>query len=237
MTATTEQPPVVVDDPLRPYVVTLLSTLAFFIVQAGFPETAWSRAAGAVLQGITLLLALHLARARHRLVVIARVVVGFAIIWSIIGILVTDASDIGASSVLLGTAVMVALAPPALFIALFRQPAITLRSVLCAVTIYLLIGLFFAVVFRAIALQDPEAFTGAVGDLRPAVFHYFSFTTLTTVGYGDIQAATDVPRLLAVMEALIGQLYLVTIVAVVVGNLGRTRSNRSLPSAPRAAED
>jgi voltage-gated potassium channel Kch len=48
---------------------------------------------------------------------------------------------------------------------------------------------------------------------------YFSFATLTTVGYGDLTARTDLGRTLAVMEALLGQLHLVTVVSVGVANL------------------
>ena len=56
---------------------------------------------------------------------------------------------------------------------------------------------------------------------------YFSFTTLTTVGYGDLTARTDLGHTLAVFEALIGQIYLVTVVSLIVSNLGRARPNRS----------
>ena len=52
---------------------------------------------------------------------------------------------------------------------------------------------------------------------------YFSYVTMSTVGYGDLTARGDFARMLAVTEALIGQLYLVTIVALLVGNLGRVR--------------
>ena len=54
-------------------------------------------------------------------------------------------------------------------------------------------------------------------------FLYFSFVTMTTVGYGDLTAAGDLGRMLAVTEALIGQLYLVTVVALVIGNIGQER--------------
>jgi hypothetical protein len=52
---------------------------------------------------------------------------------------------------------------------------------------------------------------------------YFSYVTMSTVGYGDLTARGDLGRMLAVTEALLGQLYLVTIVALLVGNLGRVR--------------
>jgi hypothetical protein len=50
---------------------------------------------------------------------------------------------------------------------------------------------------------------------------YFSFTTLTTAGFGDLTARTDLGHTLTVFEALIGQIYLVTVVSLIVSNLGR----------------
>jgi len=55
---------------------------------------------------------------------------------------------------------------------------------------------------------------------------YFSFTTLTTVGYGDLTAASNLGHTLSVTEALSGQIYLVTVVSVIVGNLGRVRRSQ-----------
>ena len=55
---------------------------------------------------------------------------------------------------------------------------------------------------------------------------YFSFTTITTVGYGDLTAQANVGRMLAVLEAILGQLYLITVVALVVQNLGQARRRR-----------
>jgi hypothetical protein len=52
---------------------------------------------------------------------------------------------------------------------------------------------------------------------------YYSFTTLTTVGYGDLTARTNLGHTLSVSEALLGQIYLVTIVSLIVANLGRSR--------------
>ena len=54
---------------------------------------------------------------------------------------------------------------------------------------------------------------------------YFSFSTLATVGFGDLVAGTNLGRMLAVTEALFGQMYLVTIVALLVGKFGRGRSS------------
>jgi hypothetical protein len=62
------------------------------------------------------------------------------------------------------------------------------------------------------------------GPVDAVSYLYFSFLTLTTVGYGDLTAGNDLGRMLAVLEALLGQLYLVTIVAVLVANIGRERA-------------
>jgi hypothetical protein len=63
-------------------------------------------------------------------------------------------------------------------------------------------------------------------------FQYFSFTTLTTVGYGDFTAASNLGHTLSNAEALIGQIYLVTIVSLIVGNLGLGRMKASDPDEP-----
>jgi len=58
---------------------------------------------------------------------------------------------------------------------------------------------------------------------------YFSYVTLATIGYGDYTAAGNLGHALAVLEALIGQLYLVTVVAVIVTRLGGRRADRRTP--------
>ena len=98
--------------------------------------------------------------------------------------------------------------------------------------LYMLIGQVFAFIYGAIdQLGDTPLFAG--GDTA-TVSHciYFSFTTLTTVGYGDFVTATDVGHTLAVFEALLGQIYLVTVVSLLVGNLGRRRPGAAAEREP-----
>lgn len=94
-------------------------------------------------------------------------------------------------------------------------------GVLC---IYLLISLAFAAAFGAIgALGNGPFFTQVVGTTNN--YLYYSLTTITTVGIGNLAPATNLGRSLTAAEALIGQIYVITVVAVIVGNLGRPRNN------------
>jgi voltage-gated potassium channel Kch len=81
--------------------------------------------------------------------------------------------------------------------------------------------MLFAFVYGAIdRLADDPFFSGA-DEATISRCLYFSFTTLTTVGYGDLVAASNLGRTLAIFEALLGQIYLVTVVSLIVSNLGR----------------
>ena len=116
---------------------------------------------------------------------------------------------------------------------LIRQPEVTTRSVIGAATIYLLIGVFFGQVYTLMATAGDSPFFAQGTDGTIAERLYFSFVTITTVGYGDFTAATQWGRAFAAAEALIGQLYLVTVISVLVGNLGK--KNKTAPSASQAA--
>jgi hypothetical protein len=96
-------------------------------------------------------------------------------------------------------------------------------AVLGALTIYLLIGLFFTFAMGALAAGGAGPYFQEGTDGTAAQRAYFSFVTLTTTGYGDLAPATGTGRALAVIEMLLGQLYLVTVVAILVGNLHRRR--------------
>lgn len=94
---------------------------------------------------------------------------------------------------------------------------VTLRSIAAALSGYLLLGIMFTHVFGLVAWLEPPFFAdGATADGR--ALQYFSFTTLTTLGYGDLTAATYAGRGLATFEALLAQVYLVTIVARLVAS-------------------
>jgi len=102
-------------------------------------------------------------------------------------------------------------------------------ELLCgAVGAYLLLGVFWAETYEIIGLAVPASFAGAGGapPSRSALL-YFSFTTLTTTGYGDITAANPVVRMWSIFEAVIGTMYNATVIARLVSLYGsRIRRDR-----------
>jgi hypothetical protein len=88
-----------------------------------------------------------------------------------------------------------------------------------AICVYLLLGIIFMFIYgTAAALGDNPFFAQGTDGTRPLRL-YFSFVTLATLGYGDYTPASDLGHTLAIVEALIGQLYLVTVVALLVARM------------------
>jgi hypothetical protein len=97
-----------------------------------------------------------------------------------------------------------------------KLDTVTLQSIYGALSAYMLVGLMFAAFFGAIdGLGGTDFFVnGEAANIR--TYQYFSFTTLTTLGYGDFTAGGSFGRAVAVIEALTGQIFLVTLVARLV---------------------
>jgi hypothetical protein len=91
----------------------------------------------------------------------------------------------------------------------FSRGPVTVHRIQGAVAVYLLLGLAWASAYELLSLRHPDAFTGAAGSGEGAGENwlYFSFVTLTTMGYGDITPVHPAARSLATLEALVGQLY------------------------------
>jgi hypothetical protein len=112
-------------------------------------------------------------------------------------------------------------------VGVFDQRMVNAQSILGAVCVYLLIGMLFTFVYGAAAALGSGDFFAQETDGTPALRLYFSYVTLATLGYGDYTAAGDLGHTLAILEALLGQIYLVTVVAVIVGRLHRDRPEQS----------
>ena len=114
------------------------------------------------------------------------------------------------------SAVLYLVAPFAVVRDIATRPSVDQETVLGAVAAYLIVGMCFAFTYRAIGVLQPTPFFGAEGPGNMSQALFFSFVTLTTTGYGNLVPATNPGQSLAVMEAVLGQLFLVTAVAKII---------------------
>jgi hypothetical protein len=204
----------------------ILSAVAFGLAA---PEGDGARFVGVSLQAATLVAAVVASRAHPW-------VIRLSVVAALLGVAGTAAALVGTDEFGDGSADVVALlyvllTPPAIVSGLvkhFREEGeVTMQLMFGVLCLYLLVGLLFGVAYGADQqISGDDFFRTGSGERDD--FLYFSYSTLTTVGYGDLIAAHDVGRSLAITEALLGQIYLVTVVAVIVSNLrpARPRSRR-----------
>ncbi len=117
--------------------------------------------------------------------------------------------------------------PLVVMMRLLLRPKITVDTLAGALSAYLQIGIFFGALYRFVSLiQSNQQFFAQTAHPDALAFQYFSFITMTTVGYGDYTPITPTGQTLATMEAVVGQVFLVTVVALTVSNLGRELPHR-----------
>lgn len=170
----------------------------------------------------------------QRLVGIACLGVGLAAIAAAVFGHVLDVDSTAEKAISLFSALAYMIAPLVIIRHLIRRQIVDLRTVLGAVAIYLLLGMMFAFTFRAIALNGGGAFFGETGEGTNANFLFFSFITLTTTGYGNLVPAGNPGQSVAVLEAIVGQLFLVTALAKIVSAWRMPGPATSPPPTPPA---
>jgi hypothetical protein len=102
---------------------------------------------------------------------------------------------------------------------IFKQYDITLDVIYGAIVVYLLTAIMWAFIFKVVEVLQPGSFTitQGLGEETRFTFIYYSLVTITTLGYGDITPVTDVAKSFSALEAVVGQIYLVVLVARLVG--------------------
>ena len=183
--------------------------------------------ASVALSGATLLFVLHTAGAHRRTFRVSAVVVVLAVVSAASASFLGDEARTSTAG-LVGLMLAV-VAPLVILRRIVVSPTITVRLVLGALAIYLLLGLAYAYLFPLLATLTHTQFFVQTDHPATPDYIYFSYTTLATIGYGDFTAATSLGRMVAVSEGLIGQLYLVSAVALLVGNVGRTLRRQDEP--------
>lgn len=106
---------------------------------------------------------------------------------------------------------------------IFHSKKVTADTIKGGICIYLLIGLLWAILYYAVLIINPESFSHTTQDSQQSFeqqfvrLFYFSFTTLTTLGYGDIVPQDRISMVLANLEAIVGQMYPAILIARLVG--------------------
>jgi len=100
---------------------------------------------------------------------------------------------------------------------LMKSEKISINLVSAAITVYIMIGFLGAMICRAMQIVNPNSFFLADMKADMATFLYFSFITITTVGYGDLLPKTVPAQFLAMYLAIIGQLYLAVVMSIIIG--------------------
>ena len=203
-------------------VFVLTATLVVFVIAA--PNANWSRAVALAIEAVALVVAIGTARARREVRYRNALVVGAGMA---ILILLVATGVVGHQLTAAVIALVTAAVPVEIFrgvVRLLRERGVTVQAVAGALAIYLSIGLVFAWIISFISHVDSAPYfaqhtSGTEGDKV-----YFSFTVLTTTGFGDFSAATPLGHALAVIEMLTGQLYLVTVIGLLVGSFVTRRS-------------
>jgi hypothetical protein len=202
------------------YGVLFLLILSSMLLTAA--NTDWLKVVGVVILGGTVLFAFLASRAGRRAWRIAFFLIPVAVVIGIVGRL-DDARGAQLTAAIVSVILPIA-AIGALGRRIVKEREVSGRTILGLLSIYLLIGMVFASLFVSVALGTNEPFFAQTDQAQPVDFTYFSYVTIATVGYGDLTAANPLPRLLAAIEGLTGQLYLVMAVAV---SRVRTRRDRA----------
>jgi Ion channel len=206
------------------YGVVLALVIASIALGLSLSTSDGARFVTIVLQAATLIAAVRTADVRGgtRLAAAAAVLVVIAsgITWLAHG-------DIPPTPAAIVNGLLVAVAPVAIVAGLLRDlrqdRGVTLSTLAGVLCVYLLAGMLFSFMYGVIGAVDPDALFKQLADSTREDQLYFSFVTLSTVGYGDLTPIGGFARGIAVTEMLVGQIYLVTIVSLIVTNLRARR--------------
>lgn len=207
------------------YGLLLMSLTVLFLVQGIAPGGPWQEVVITALSATTLVLALRAGEAKARIAQLA-VLMGGALVGAVVVLAVAGMDNTAVARLTSG--LLLAIAPGAIALGVVRglraRGHTTIQAVLGVICLYLLIGMVCAFLYGTIDnLSGAAVFANGVSASTSNCL-YFSFTTLTTVGYGDVLTRSNLGHTIAVTEALVGQIYLVTVVALLVSDLGARRA-------------
>jgi len=191
----------------------LLIVMVSAYLLSAFTTGRWTGALRVALFTVVALLAIRnsLLPRRTAGLIVTAVLAGSAVM---IVLSFTTATGRGVANIWAGLVLLFAVV--AIMYRVLSLTTVSMQSIYAALSAYLIIGVAFASFFAAIDYLNGGHFFAQNQPGSTQTFQYFSFTTLTTLGYGDFTAAGNFGRALATLEAAIAQIFLVTLVAFLV---------------------
>jgi hypothetical protein len=200
------------------YGAVLAIVTAFMVLEVLSPDADWSRAAGIAMASAALSVAIATSKERAEVRRVRTLALDAVAIILVILIWAGALSD--ALTFVVGSLIVAAI-PFALgggLIRLINNEGVTVQAVAGALAIYVLIGMLFASAIGFVTAVDSSPYFAQGAHVNNGDVVYYSFTVMTTTGFGDYTASQPIGHALAVLEMLTGQLYLVTVIGILIGN-------------------
>jgi len=200
---------------LDAYGLVLVLILVTFVVTLTLPPEGWGgRVAAIAVAGLTAVIALTSSNVRVGRVRVATAAVVIAVVAAALAKAVSSNGLLGVAFII--DALLLTLAAVTILRRVVLAADVDFQTILGAISVFTLLGLLFGYLFLALGrLKGGEVFAG-VPHAAARDYVFFSYTTLTTTGYGNLVPAGDIGQILAVLEMLTGQFFLVTLVAGLV---------------------
>jgi hypothetical protein len=195
------------------YGLVLLLLLLTYVLSSALPDSRWSQVVLTATAAVTVMATLAASSVRKHARRLALLLATVAVLVALVAAVVGGKSEgiPGAISAILLTFCLVAI-----ITRISKHDHVSSQTLLGAMCCYVLFGLVYTFIYAAIAKLGSAPFLSPAGDHSLSDYLFFSYTTLTTTGYGDLVPVTGLGRALAMLEALMGQLFLVTVLARLV---------------------
>jgi len=200
---------------LDSYASLLVLLLANFFVIELVTDARWGAVASILLAVAALIVAISDPDAGEGLKLWHWILIGVCVAIAPVVLLVTSSSVLGVAY-LVPVGLLVSATLPVTLSRIAHHKRVTAETILGATCAYILFGLLFAFVYLALGELRDAPFFAQSGPHEASEYLYFSFVALTTLGFGDLSPAVGLPQALTVLEALLGSVFLVTLVARLV---------------------
>jgi Ion channel len=200
---------------LDSYASLLVLLLANFFLLEIVDDPRWGAIGSTILAAVALVVAISDPDTGHTITRAQALLIAAFVALAPVVLFVNSAELLGLTY-LLPAVLLVTATLPVTVSRVLHHRRITSETVLGALCAYVLIGLLFAFLYLAVQELRNEPFFAQPGPHAQSEYLYFSFVALTTLGFGDLSPSVGLPQALTVLEALVGQIFLVTMVARLV---------------------